>query len=154
MILPANKPSPSNGPTTIYVPTTPTQSSSPPKSTTSSTPKPKSDVQCPAINGTEHIVSANNSTANSSSSVEGKRFRLLCGLDYGEGEATDIGNVKTKNLAACADACARKTNCTGAGWGVIKGDAGPEHTCWLKTNLTRFHNATSAWGFAILLPEE
>jgi hypothetical protein len=82
-----------------------------------------------------------------------KTFLLLCGLDYGQNEATDIGNVKAKNLNACAEACAKKTNCTGAGWGVIKGDKGPEHTCWMKTGLIKSHNATGAWGFAKLVSE-
>ncbi|KAK3360747.1 hypothetical protein B0T25DRAFT_536300, partial [Lasiosphaeria hispida] len=126
--------------TVNMIPTTTSQS------TKSPTPSAKSDVQCPAINGTLRTVStaAGNGTA--------KRFRLLCGFDYGQGEATDIGNVKTKNLDACADACASKANCTGAGWGVISGDKGVEHKCWMKTNLTKPHAATSDWGFVLLLP--
>lgn len=49
---------------------------------------------------------------------------LLRGRNYGEGEATDIGNVKVKNLNACAEACAKKTNSAEAGWGAIKGIRG------------------------------
>ena len=83
----------------------------------------------------------------------GKQFRRMCGIDYGgKGEAVDIGNVKTHNLDACIDACAAKTNCTGAGWGVIEGDTGPLHACWMKTNLTKAHKATPDWGFAVLVP--
>jgi hypothetical protein len=83
----------------------------------------------------------------------GKQFRRLCGVDYGgEGEAVDIGNVKTRNMDACIDACASETNCTGAGWGVIEGDKGATHTCWMKTNLTRPHEAMPDWGFAVLVP--
>jgi hypothetical protein len=75
----------------------------------------------------------------------------MCGLDYsGAGQAVDIGNVQTLNLEACIDACAAQSNCTGAGWGVIKGDKGPEHTCWMKTNLGKPHTATSDWAFAVL----
>ena len=110
---------------------------------------PKSDVKCPAINGTVHTVSASATEAGA-----GKQFRLLCGLDYGEGEAVDIGNVKTRNLEGCADACAARGNCTGAGWGVIDGDKGVDHACWMKTNLNGTgHNATAQWGFAVLLPD-
>lgn len=102
----------------------------------------KADVQCPRVNGTIYTASSG-----------GKRFRRLCGLDYGgEGEAVDIGNVKTRNLDACIDACASETNCTGAGWGVIEGDKGPTHSCWMKTNLTKSHKAMPEWGFAVLVP--
>ncbi|KAL2168952.1 hypothetical protein VTG60DRAFT_6594 [Thermothelomyces hinnuleus] len=103
------------------------------------------DVDCPGVNGTFYTASTG-----------GKRFRRLCGIDYGgNGEAVDIGNVKTRNLDRCIDECASRPKCTGAGWGVIQGDKGPLHTCWLKTNLTKPHKATPDWGFAVLLlPEE
>ncbi|EAQ85555.1 hypothetical protein CHGG_09569 [Chaetomium globosum CBS 148.51] len=109
-----------------------------PTSTTASipavaSPTAKADVQCPRVNGTIYTASSG-----------GKRFRRLCGVDYGgEGEAVDIGNVKTINLDACIDACASETNCTGAGWGVIEGDKGPTHSCWMKTNLTKSHKANA-----------
>jgi hypothetical protein len=100
------------------------------------------DVQCPRVNGTVYTASTG-----------GKRFRRMCGIDYGgNGEAIDIGSVKTRSLDACIDACASKSNCTGAGWGVIQGDKGPLQSCWMKTNLTKFHSATSDWGFALLVP--
>jgi len=117
-------------------------------------------VQCPRINGTLYTPGGNsttnstttNSTSNSTTGgTPRKQFRLLCGFDYGQGEAKDLKGVKVQNLNACADACAATANCTGAGWGVISGDAGPEHTCWLKTNLTKPHVATGSWGFAVLL---
>ncbi|KAL2173293.1 uncharacterized protein P884DRAFT_252168 [Thermothelomyces heterothallicus CBS 202.75] len=103
------------------------------------------DVECPGVNGTFYTASTG-----------GKRFRRLCGIDYGgNGEAVDIGNVKTRNLDRCVDECASRPKCTGAGWGVIQGDEGPLHTCWLKTNLTKPHKATPDWGFAVLLlPDE
>ena len=100
------------------------------------------DVQCPRVNGTIYTASSG-----------GKQFRRLCGLDYGgEGEAVDIDNVKTRNMDACIDACASEENCTGAGWGVIDGDKGATHTCWMKTNLTKSHKAMPDWGFAVLVP--
>ncbi|KAK1759986.1 hypothetical protein QBC47DRAFT_450316 [Echria macrotheca] len=120
---------------------TPTKTSSP-----TSTASPKSDVQCPRINQTIYTVSA-----SASNGTAPKQFKLLCGFDYGKGEAVDIGNTKVKNLNACADACAARSNCTGAGWGVIEGDKGVEHTCWMKNNLTTPHNATAEWGFAVLI---
>jgi hypothetical protein len=99
-----------------------------------------SDVQCPQVNGTIYTASTG-----------GKRFRRMCGIDYGgQGEAVDIGNVKTRNMDACIDACASRANCTGAGWGIIKGDQGPTHSCWMKANLTKSHTATPEWGFAVL----
>ncbi|KAL1841767.1 hypothetical protein VTJ49DRAFT_6605 [Mycothermus thermophilus] len=121
----------------IPTPTTSTSSSSSP------TPTVKSDVQCPKVNGTIYT-----------SSTSGQRFRRLCGIDYGPGEAVDIGNVPTRNLDACADACASRANCTGAGWGVIEGDKGPLHSCWMKTNLTEPHEAPEVWGFALLVVDE
>lgn len=100
------------------------------------------DVQCPRVNGTIYTASSG-----------GKQFRRLCGLDYGgEGEAVDIDNVKTRNMDACIDACASEENCTGAGWGVIDGDKGATHSCWMKTNLTKSHKAPPDWGFAVLVP--
>ena len=136
--------------------TTVTLRPSPPVSPTS-TPTPtatvKSDVQCPSINGTIFTTKLNSTSSNSTTTPAEKRFLLLCGIDYGSDEATDIGNVKVKNLDACAEACAKKTNCTGAGWGVIKGDKGPEHTCWMKMGLVKGHNTTGAWGFAQLVGE-
>ncbi|KAK4447243.1 hypothetical protein QBC34DRAFT_467815 [Podospora aff. communis PSN243] len=137
--------------------TTITVTATPVSPTTTSKPTPtsvKSDVQCPSINGTTLTTSTTSnstSTEPNTNTTTTKKFLLLCGLDYGEGEATDIGNTKVKNLNACAEACAKKANCTGAGWGVIKGDKGPEHTCWMKTGLIRSHNATGTWGFAMLL---
>ena len=128
----------SSAPTTAVVLPTSTTASVP----AVASPTAKADVQCPRVNGTIYTASSG-----------GKRFRRLCGVDYGgEGEAVDIGNVKTINLDACIDACASETNCTGAGWGVIEGDKGPTHSCWMKTNLTKSHKAMPEWGFAVLVP--
>ena len=99
------------------------------------------DVQCPRVNGSIYTASTG-----------GKRFRRMCGVDYGgPGEAIDIGSVKTRNLDACIDACASRGNCTGAGWGVIENDQGPLHSCWMKTSLNKSHKATPEWGFAVLV---
>ncbi|KAK1835700.1 hypothetical protein QBC39DRAFT_340907 [Podospora conica] len=110
------------------------------------TPYIPSDVQCPSINGTLHTV------ANATVASARRKFKLLCGIDFsGDGEATDIGAVKTLNLGACADACAATANCTGAGWGVIPGDVGPAHMCWMKTGLDKGHVAVEEWGFAVIV---
>ncbi|KAK0640584.1 hypothetical protein B0T16DRAFT_333882 [Cercophora newfieldiana] len=137
---------PSPTPTTVYV--TRTKTKNPKSSTSTPTSTAASDIQCPGINGTTFTPSI---TSNSTETVETKSFLLLCGLDYGKGEATDIGNVKVMSLNECAEACAKKKKCTGAGWGVLAGDKGPEHKCWMKTDLTRSHNATGEWGFAKLI---
>jgi hypothetical protein len=102
------------------------------------------DAACPGTNGTVYTAS-----------TDGKRFRRMCGIDYGgNGESVDIGSVKTLNLDACIDACASRSNCTGAGWGVIEGDKGPTHSCWMKANLTKPHKAVPEWAFAVLLPAQ
>ncbi|GAB1315336.1 hypothetical protein MFIFM68171_05546 [Madurella fahalii] len=119
---------------------TPTPASVPPAASVTAV----ADVQCPRVNGTMYTARTG-----------GKRFRRICGIDYGgEGEAADIGNVKTRSLDACIDACAAEPNCTGAGWGVIDGDSSATHSCWMKTNLTEFHRARPDWGFAVLVSEE
>ncbi|KXX75058.1 hypothetical protein MMYC01_207768 [Madurella mycetomatis] len=124
--------------TTVFHTPTPASASSTASATT------VADVQCPRANGTMY-------TARTGS----KQFRRMCGIDYGgEGEAVDIGNVQTRSLDACIDACAARPSCTGAGWGVIDGDSGAMHSCWMKTNLTRFHRARDDWGFAVLVSEE
>jgi hypothetical protein len=112
-------------------------------SSTSPTPTVKSDVQCPKVNGTVYT-----------SSSSGQRFLRLCGIDYGPSEAVDIGSVRVRNLDACAEACANEPDCTGAGWGVIEGDTGPFHSCWMKTNLTEPHKAPDTWAFAMLVVDE
>ncbi|KAK3380809.1 hypothetical protein B0H63DRAFT_560655 [Podospora didyma] len=126
--------------TTVYV--TPTPTAAAPTTAVQTSPTATPTVDCPKSNGT-FVTSA---TGN-------KRFQRLCGLDYGgNGEAIDIGSVKTLNMNDCIDACAAKANCTGAGWGILTGDKGlGPQPCWMKMNLTKSHNATSDWGFAILV---
>jgi len=73
-------------------------------------------------------------------------------VDYsGKGQADDLGSVKTTSMDLCMDACAKKASCTGCGWGVLDGDTGDAHSCWLKANLSNSHNATADWAFAVLL---
>ncbi|KAK3693061.1 hypothetical protein B0T22DRAFT_486851 [Podospora appendiculata] len=95
---------------------------------------------------------AGNGTLYTSSATSGsKQFQRFCGIDFGPGESTDLGSAKTESLDACLDACAAKPKCTGAGWGVIAGDTSSLHSCWMKTNLTRSHEATPEWGFGRLV---
>lgn len=125
--------------TTVFQTPTPTAGSAVPSATASA-----AEVQCPRVNGTVYTAG-----------TEGKRFRRMCGIDYGgEGEAVDIGSVKTKSLDDCIEACAAEAACTGAGWGIIEGDDGAMHSCWMKTNLTSFHQARTDWGFAVLMEEK
>ncbi len=80
-----------------------------------------------------------------------KAFKLFCGIDYGGvGGAIDITNVLTNNIEECMTSCSGLANCTGCGWGVLPGDAGPKHRCFLKTDLQTSHNASSDWSFAVL----
>jgi hypothetical protein len=110
------------------------------KTTTSATETP-TNIDCPGSNNT--VYTATNSS---------KRFTRVCGIDYsGKGEAVDLGSVKTENMTSCIDACAKNDSCQGCGWGRMgDGDTGNEHSCWLKANLTKSHNATADWEFAIL----
>lgn len=112
--------------------------------------EPPSEVECPMINGTLHTVT--NPTITKSVTPDRRKFKLLCGVDFtGDREAIELGAVKTLNLAECADACASTTNCTGAGWGIIPGDVGPGHYCWMKTGLIKGHVAAPGWGFAVIV---
>ncbi|KAM7184315.1 hypothetical protein V8F20_012283 [Naviculisporaceae sp. PSN 640] len=108
-------------------------------------PTAEAAIKCPAANGTFY-------TAEDSGSGEPpKQFQRLCGIDYGQGEAKDIGSKKVASLDECMDACAAKEGCTGAGWGAIPGDKGNMHACWMKTGLIKYHKATPDWGFGRLV---
>lgn len=112
-------------------------------------PSKAGQVECPMINGTLYTVT--NPTIVKSVTPDRLQFKLLCGLDFtGDREAVELGVVKTMNLTECADACAATTNCTGAGWGIIAGNGGPGHYCWMKTGLIRGHRAAPGWGFAVI----
>lgn len=100
-----------------------------------------SNITCPESNNTLYTADTPDS----------KRFQQYCGIDFSGDQAVDVGSVKVTSMDACMDACASRSNCTGAGWGYLEGDNGTEHSCWMKANLTEPHNATAEWAFAILL---
>ncbi|KAK0733727.1 hypothetical protein B0T26DRAFT_34279 [Lasiosphaeria miniovina] len=82
----------------------------------------------------------------------GKQFIHLCGIDYGGVEqAVDIGNVRTSSFQDCIEKCSVFVGCMGVGWGIQNGDDPDEHTCWMKANLTTWHNAITTWNFGVLL---
>ncbi|KAK3342221.1 hypothetical protein B0H65DRAFT_428763 [Neurospora tetraspora] len=116
----------------------------------SSTATAIAKIECPSINGTLYTATvAGNSTSPGGSSS--KTFQRLCGVDFGKGEAVDIGSVNTTSFNSCLDKCAQKQGCTGAGWGAIPGDEETHHTCWMKTNLTtKGHEAVDEWAFGVL----
>lgn len=97
-------------------------------------------LACPAANNTKYEVK----------SVK-KTFLRVCGVDYvGSGGAVDLGVVWTASMQDCMNSCAGYTNCTGCSWGVIPGDGGSDHRCWLKSDLRSPTSVRSGWDFAIL----
>ncbi|KHN95914.1 uncharacterized protein MAM_06276 [Metarhizium album ARSEF 1941] len=97
-------------------------------------------MACPAANNTRYEVS----------SVK-KTFLRVCGVDYtGSHGATDLGVVRTSSMQECMNSCAGYPTCTGCSWGVIPGDAGSDHRCWLKKDLETPTAVRSGWDFAIL----
>ncbi|KAI0397025.1 hypothetical protein F5Y17DRAFT_28839 [Xylariaceae sp. FL0594] len=96
---------------------------------------------CPGANGTTYQVPGTT-----------KSFSRLCGVDYGkEDGAVDMENIPTLSVTECINSCAGTEGCTGCGWGFIQGDRGPQHRCWLKSDLTKSHAADESWAFALLL---
>lgn len=78
----------------------------------------------------------------------------VCGIDYsGAGQAVDLGNVWTSGMQECMASCAGLPKCTGCSWGVIEGDAGSDHRCWLKGELKTSTAVRPGWDFAILQQE-
>ena len=95
---------------------------------------------CPGTNNTEFDVPDSS-----------KVFLQLCDIDYsGTGEAEDIASVWTTTFDDCIIYCADFSGCTACGWGILAGDPGSEHRCWLKSHLGNHHNAKTGWQFAIL----
>ncbi|KAI0120660.1 hypothetical protein BJ170DRAFT_159350 [Xylariales sp. AK1849] len=128
--------------TTVYVTTTTKPSTSATKTSSSATASATADKfsTCPGANNTVYT-----------SSEGSRKFTVHCGLDYsGAGEADDLDSTKTTTMSGCMDACADNEKCQGAGWGFIDGDTGNNHSCYMKTNLTKFHIADSNWLFAVL----
>ncbi|KAK4189776.1 hypothetical protein QBC35DRAFT_379597, partial [Podospora australis] len=137
--------------TTTTTPTNPITSESPSLTTTSSvasltttssTTLPIATGSCPGIQNTQYVTS------------NGKSFVQVCGLDYaGKDEANDIGSARTKTFTQCMEICAKKSDCTGAGWGPSEDDP-EQHICWMKNKLQNHHKATPTWTFAILMAEK
>ncbi|KAI1103852.1 hypothetical protein F4804DRAFT_309034 [Jackrogersella minutella] len=123
---------------------TSTSSSTTTTSSTSSTSTPTGNadgkIDCPAANGTTYQVPGSE-----------KRFLRICGIDYYSDEAEDIKQVPTESILDCMKNCAGTTGCTGCGWGYLEGDTGTQHTCWLKGDLKKPHEADVNWAFAVLL---
>ncbi|OTA87823.1 hypothetical protein M434DRAFT_399326 [Hypoxylon sp. CO27-5] len=116
----------------------------PTTSTTSSASTPTGNtegkIDCPAANGTTYQVPGSD-----------KRFLRICGIDYSGDEAEDLRQVPTESILDCMKNCAGTAGCTGCGWGYLEGDTGTQHTCFLKGNLKKSHEADINWAFAVLL---
>jgi hypothetical protein len=48
------------------------------------------------------------------------------------------------------DNCAGTYGCIGASWGVLPGDSGSEHQCWMKSKLKTGHKVVNDWCFGAL----
>ncbi|QUC22913.1 uncharacterized protein UV8b_07154 [Ustilaginoidea virens] len=126
--------------------TTKTADGSSPSEAATSSPTPSAAPpavpSCPAANGTTHEVVQVRKT-----------FLRVCGVDYSPdgGEAVSLGVVWTASMEDCMMSCAGYPNCTGCGWGLVPGDAGSDHRCWLWSNLRSAHVVRSGWDFAVLL---
>ncbi|RKU42603.1 hypothetical protein DL546_004764 [Coniochaeta pulveracea] len=105
--------------------------------TTTPTASPTTD--CPFVNNTIYQVPG--------SSI---KFLRLCGIDYSENEATDLTHIPTSSFAGCMDNCAGTYGCIGASWGVLAGDSGSEHQCWMKSKLKIGHKVVNDWCFGVL----
>ncbi|KAK6218103.1 hypothetical protein LQW54_002852 [Pestalotiopsis sp. IQ-011] len=119
--------------------TSATKSATATKTSTSATASATTDAfsTCPGANNTVFT-----------STTDSKNFTVHCGIDYsGSGGADDVSSEKAETMTACMNACAKVDNCEGAGWGWPDGNGA---MCYLKTNLTASHNATSNWEFATL----
>ncbi|KAH8661989.1 hypothetical protein BX600DRAFT_512872 [Xylariales sp. PMI_506] len=128
--------------TTVYVTTTSSAGATKTSSTSTATPTPPNDgfSSCPSANNT--IYNSSSSSSNGTAS-----FNVHCGIDYGNTESANLKSKATKDFTDCMNLCASTTHCTGCGWGYIDGSG---DMCYLKTNLTVSHSATSSWLFATL----
>ncbi|KAB5546952.1 hypothetical protein GE09DRAFT_1223979 [Coniochaeta sp. 2T2.1] len=125
--------------------TSPTTSIEPGSSSSTSTSSsastiPTATTDCPFINNTIYQVPGSPKT-----------FLRLCGIDYSGGsEAVELVNKPTFSFADCMGNCAGWYGCTGCAWGVVNGDTGADHQCWIKSDLTTGHKVAPDWCFAIL----
>ncbi|RFU81267.1 pan domain-containing [Trichoderma arundinaceum] len=127
-------------PTTSLVPHTSSTSVSTSKTTSSAKPLPSNLLGCPQANNTRYQVPGSEKT-----------FLLICGIDFsGADQAVDLGNLFTIDMEDCMSHCATFPGCTACGWGIIPGDPGSEHRCWLKGNLKKTHQTKPGWYFAVL----
>ncbi|KAM0512851.1 hypothetical protein ACHAPE_008485 [Trichoderma viride] len=127
-------------PTTSSAPGSHTSTSTSSKTASPTESLPPSLLGCPQANNTRYAVPGLDKT-----------FLLNCGIDYtGAGQAVEVGNLYTADMEDCMANCATFPGCTGAGWGIIPGDAGSEHRCWLKGDLGKKPIPKPGWYFAIL----
>ncbi|KAI5856773.1 hypothetical protein GGS23DRAFT_393036 [Durotheca rogersii] len=118
----------------------PSTTSSSSGSTSTPTGSAEGKIDCPTANGTVYQVPGSD-----------KRFLRICGIDYSADEAQDLRQVPTETILDCMKNCAGTYQCTGCAWGVLEGDTGTQHTCFLKGNLRTPHEADINWAFAVLL---
>ncbi|PNY29607.1 Uncharacterized protein TCAP_00477 [Tolypocladium capitatum] len=120
--------------------TTTPPSSQASSSSTSDDDVPTAVVACPTANNTKYLDARTRKT-----------FLRICGIDYtGPGQAVDLGAVLATSMQECMADCAGYPGCTACGWGVIPGDTGTAHRCWLKGDLQKAHVVRTGWDFAIL----
>ncbi|KAI0832217.1 hypothetical protein F5Y06DRAFT_280990 [Hypoxylon sp. FL0890] len=129
-----------SAPTTTVTLTESTSTETSTSSISTPTGNAEGKIDCPAANGTTYQVPGSD-----------KRFLRICGIDYSGDEAQDLRQVPTESMLDCMKNCAGTANCTGCGWGYLEGDTGTQHTCFLKGNLKKPHEADINWAFAVLL---
>ncbi|KAK3902142.1 hypothetical protein C8A05DRAFT_44378 [Staphylotrichum tortipilum] len=92
-----------------------------PGQNTSGTLPSVTDPTCPGVNGLNYTTAVAN--------PEGKVYRLRCDADFPGGDgALGLYSGAAETMAACLDACARRSDCVGA---VFHARATPKQ-CWLK----------------------
>ncbi|KAI1373351.1 hypothetical protein F4677DRAFT_220402 [Hypoxylon crocopeplum] len=120
-----------------------------PTSTTSTTPTSTRVSPTPSFTGTlvsgPVICPQDNNTVYVSEGVS-KPFNVQCGRDYSSANgAQDITHMHQSTMANCIDACGKRSDCVGVGWGYYKGS----YQCWMKSQLGE-PNWSSQWYFAQL----
>ncbi|KAK3363281.1 hypothetical protein B0T25DRAFT_34974 [Lasiosphaeria hispida] len=94
---------------------------------------------CPNLSSSQYVAS------------NGRQFTHLCGVDYsGYGQAVDIGSIQASSFEECVNACAARSDCTGAGWGPGN-NGNPSQTCYFKNSLNQAQRAGADWNFAVLV---
>ncbi|KAI0883520.1 uncharacterized protein GGS22DRAFT_190179 [Annulohypoxylon maeteangense] len=112
--------------------TTTTRTSPTPIFTGASVPGP---VFCPQNNNTVYIAQGSS-----------KPFNIQCGRDYSsQNGALDIVHIQKPTMSSCIDACGKRDDCVGVGWGTYQ--SSPQ--CWMKSKLGE-PNWSPLWYFAQL----